>query len=211
VNLPDGRTVEIAFGRLWHPLPNMGLQLGDFEMMPYPHSTQPQDFRSELLVTKFDPTGRVVATEMRSTSLNEPLLESPFVGDDSRSLAANAIGWVGSILGDTRFKFSQSGWDSGGWTDTKERADAGELKRPYGRFTILGVGNNPGIKIIALGAVLTCAGIPWAFYIKPWMIRRRKSAFAKAAAEGRLPARPAKSPAPSPPPALAPSAMEVKP
>jgi len=47
--------------------------------------------------------------------------------------------------------------------------------------------------------VLTCVGIPWAFYIKPWMIRRRKAAFARAAAEGRA----------LPSPSAAVSAMEV--
>lgn len=209
VKLPDGRVVELAFGRLWRPLPGLALQLADFEMFPYPHSTQPQDFRSDLVVTKFDRNGREIAKESSFTSLNEPLLESPFVWSDSSNVFANSLGWLGSVLGDTRFKFSQSGWDSGGWTETKEVADRGELPRAYGRFTILGVGNNPGIKIIALGSVLTCAGIPWAFYIKPWMIRRRKAAFAKAAAEGRLTpsARPTKNGTHTSTPAT--SAMEV--
>lgn len=205
VKLPDGRSIELAFGRLWHPLPGLALQLADFEMMPYPHSSQPQDFRSELLVTKFDESGRVLTTERRYTSLNEPLLESPFHWENGRSLLSNATGWIASTLGDTRFKFSQSGWDSAGWAETKDRADRGELKRAYGRFTILGVGNNPGIKIIALGAVLTCLGIPWAFYVKPWIMKRRKLALAKAAAEGRLPQKPKK------PTTLSPAAMEVKP
>lgn len=205
VRLPGGRTVQLSFGRLWHSLPGLGLQLADFSMMPYPHSEQPQDFRSDLIVTKFDHAGRPAATERRATSLNEPLLESPYLWDSERSSLVNAAAWIGSTLGDTRFKFSQSGWDSGGWTETKARADSGELPRPYGRFTILGVGNNPGIKVIALGAVLTCVGIPWAFYVKPWMIRRRKAAFARAAAEGRFP-----SPEPAAQPATAnPSAMEV--
>jgi len=203
VRVPGGRTVQLAFGRLWHPLPGLGLQLADFSMTPYPHSEQPQDFRSDLIVTKFDHAGRPVANERRATSLNEPLLESPYLWDSERSGIVNAVAWIGSTLGDTRFKFSQSGWDSGGWTETKARADTGELPRPYGRFTILGVGNNPGIKIIALGAVLTCAGIPWAFYVKPWMINRRKRAFAQAAANGRPPVR-TQAPAPL-------SAMEVKP
>ncbi|MBY0308996.1 MAG: hypothetical protein K2Q09_09665 [Phycisphaerales bacterium] len=210
VDLPDGRTVEVAFGRLWRPLPGMGLRLADFEMMPYPHSTQPQDFRSELLVTKFDHAGNAVATERRATSLNEPLLESPFVWDRGRNALANGAAWLASVLGDTRFKFSQSGWDNAGWTETRSRADAGELKRAYGRFTILGVGNNPGIKIIALGAILTCTGIPWAFYVKPIIIRRRKAALARAAAEGKLPPRGPGS-GRTARPSLAPSTMEVEP
>jgi len=50
----------------------------------------------------------------------------------------------------------------------------GRLKRPFARFTILGVGNNPGIYIIATGAVMMSVGIPWAFYVKPWLVRRKK-------------------------------------
>lgn len=208
VRLPNGRVLELSFGRLWHALPGLGLQLADFSMTPYPHSMQPQDFRSDLIITKFDQSGNPAATERSFTSLNEPLLESPFIWDKGRSGITNTAAWIGSVLGDTRFKFSQNGWDNQGWTETKERADRGELKRAYGRFTILGVGNNPGIKVIALGAILTCVGIPWAFYIKPWMIRRRKAALAKAASEGRLPTRPAKNNAQSP---AEPAAMEVKP
>jgi hypothetical protein len=206
VNLPDGRVIELSFGRLWHLLPGLGLELADFSMTPYPHSEQPQDFRSDLIVTKFNSAGEPVATEKRFTSLNEPLLESPFIWDGGRSSFVNAKAWIGSLLGDTRFKFSQNGWDNTGWTETKARAERGELKRPLGRFTILGVGNNPGIKIIALGAVLTCAGIPWAFYIKPWMIKRRKLALAATAAGGKPTARPMKAPVPA-----SPAAMEVKP
>ncbi|HZW06888.1 MAG TPA: hypothetical protein VFF65_07165, partial [Phycisphaerales bacterium] len=205
LTLPDGRSISLAFGRLWHPLPGMALQLADFSMTPYPHSEQPQDFRSDLIVTKHDRAGNVAAVERSYTSLNEPLLQSPFIWDQGRSTVVNAAHWLGSAMGGTRFKFSQTGWDNQGWMQTKERAQRGELPRPYGRFTILGVGNNPGIKIIALGSILTCAGIPWAFYVKPWMVRRRKAAFAKAAAEGRYPARPATTRQ------AAPAAMEANP
>jgi hypothetical protein len=54
-------------------------------------------------------------------------------------------------------------------------AEAGELQRPYVQFTILGVGNNPGYTIIFLGGILVTVGIPWAFYVKPWILRRRKA------------------------------------
>jgi hypothetical protein len=42
------------------------------------------------------------------------------------------------------------------------------------RFTILGVGNQPGIHIIAAGGILMAVGTPWAFYVKPWLVRRRR-------------------------------------
>jgi len=43
------------------------------------------------------------------------------------------------------------------------------------RFTILGVGNNPGIYIIAAGAGDDERRHSVAFYVKPWLMRRRRS------------------------------------
>ena len=57
---------------------------------------------------------------------------------------------------------------------TQAQADAGFLKKPYASFTILGVGNSPGIHVIAFGGILMGLGIPWAFYIKPWLVQREK-------------------------------------
>jgi hypothetical protein len=175
VRLPDGRVIEIAFGRLWRPLPGMALRLAEFEMIPYPHSTQARDFRSDLIVTKWTGAeGDEVAEVKRSTSLNEPLLESPHVWRADAPVRS-ALSWAGSMLGASRYKFSQSGWDPTGWNQTKARADRGELPKPSARFTILGVGNNPGIYVIALGSVMVALGTPWAFYVKPWLLRRRKA------------------------------------
>ncbi|MEM9373242.1 MAG: hypothetical protein AAGA55_06325, partial [Planctomycetota bacterium] len=53
-------------------------------------------------------------------------------------------------------------------------------------FTILGVGNNPGIHVVAFGGILMGVGIPWAFYVKPWMIRREKQRLAVLAKAGKL-------------------------
>ncbi len=188
VTLPDGRVLELAFGRLWRPLPNLRLHLAAFEMFPYPHSTQPRDFRSDLVIEKVitDEQGRPVKMEAQEayTSLNDPLLVSPFVWQADRAWPLNALGWLGDRLGATRFKFSQSGWDAQGWNDTKPAVERGQLPRPLARFTILGVGNNPGIYIIATGAVLMGVGIPYAFYVKPWILKRRKLKIQKQVAAG---------------------------
>ncbi|MEL6796315.1 MAG: hypothetical protein AAFO89_05770, partial [Planctomycetota bacterium] len=64
--------------------------------------------------------------------------------------------------------------DRSGWEETQAEVDAGIRDRPTVRFTILGVGNNPGIHVIALGGVLMGLGIPWAFYVKPWLVKRKK-------------------------------------
>lgn len=195
VPLPDGRVLEVAFNRLRRPLPEMVLQLKDFEMIPYPHSTQPRDYRSDLYVyrgpgvrklvgdapfmgfeasaSKYIQSGSVERL-LASTSLNEPLLQAPDVWDPNSDFARNASAWLNAVLGATRFKFSQSGWDSRGWTASKAQVDKGELKRPFANFTILGVGNNPGITIIAVGSTLTLCGIPWALWFKPYLVQRKK-------------------------------------
>ena len=43
-------------------------------------------------------------------------------------------------------------------------------------FTVLGVGNRPGIRTMVVGCVLMGVGLMWAFYVKPVIIRRRKNA-----------------------------------
>jgi hypothetical protein len=190
VLLPDGRVLEIGFGRLYRQLPdNMQLQLTDFEMIPYPHSQQPRDYRSDLAVY------RMVDGQFQSsphyTSLNDPLKVAPFVWSGNRNWFSNALGWFGSVMGPTQFKFSQSGWDNSGWSQSRAQAEQGALKRPYARFTILGVGNNPGIYVIAFGAILMGVGTPWAFYVKPWLLRRRKIKIQnQLRAEGKLPTKP---------------------
>lgn len=184
VALPDGRAVSIAFGRRYHPFPDMALQLLDFQMFPYPHSDAPRDFRSDLRVIHgwrskdFKPVDR-------ATSLNDPLLvRIPFEWSGERPWLANAVGALVSSVAPNQYKFSQVSWDANGWRTTKQQADAGQIPRPLANFTILGVGNNPGIYIIAAGAVLMSVGIPYAFYLKPWILRRKKQAIQRALARG---------------------------
>lgn len=174
VPLSDGTSVRIAFGRVFHEfVPRMHVRLVDFEMTPYPHSDVPQNYASQVLVTE------VFGDTPRTTSLNEPLLvRMPFHGREDvpqpgRTLV-NAVGWVWSLIAPNQYKLSQAGWDQSGWRETTAQAAAGEIPRPFARFTILGVGNNPGIYIIAAGAVMMSLGIPWAFYLKPWIMQRRK-------------------------------------
>ena len=170
VRLPDGRTLDLAFTRLVRPLPGFALQLVDFEMIPYDHSEVPRDYIS--LVRVLRDTG-----EQREhvTRLNRPLIvRVPYEWDDRRPFLANALARAVSVIAPNRYKLSQSGWDSEGWRQSIQRVRAGQQERPRAAFTILGVGNNPGIHIIAAGGVLMSVGIPWAFYIKPLIMRRRR-------------------------------------
>jgi hypothetical protein len=176
VVLPDGRLMKLSFGRLQHRLPGFEVQLTDFEMLAYDHRGSPRDYRSTLRVSPSVGIGGVGADFeefVHKTSLNEPL-RAPFHWDDSRPLVANVMGRLASGLSPNQYKFSQAGWDRQGWMQTQEMADRGEIPRARASFTILGVGNNPGIHVIALGAVLMGMGIPWAFYVKPWLVQRKK-------------------------------------
>ncbi len=205
IPLPDGRSVRLAFSRHEHPLPGMFVRLIDFEMFPYPHSTQPRDFRSMLEVVRgpgirevfndsqFRGVDRaieegvrrgVVTSTIAGTSLNEPLLIGPYLWDENSNVLVNSFGWVFDRLGPFRYKFAQAGWDNSNWMQTLEASKRGEVKEPFARFTILGVGNNPGIVIIAAGSILMALGIPWAFYLKPWLLRRKKRLIQEALARG---------------------------
>lgn len=171
IELPDGRTLRLAFSRAPRSLPGIGLQLVDFEMIPYPHSDIPRDYVSEVRVR--DLSREDSATHI--TRLNRPLIHrAPFHWDDERPMVANALTAAVQVIAPNRYKFSQAGWDAEGWRETAAQVETGELDRPRASFTILGVGNNPGIHIIAIGGVMICVGTPWAFYVKPWLLRRKR-------------------------------------
>lgn len=226
VALPDGRQVRIAFGRIKHPFPGFALGLRDFVMIPYPHSDVPRDYRSDLLVwTTWDAAGGAAGGDAnaptshmaRATSLNEPfLLRVPFQAREDLPALSNLLGGVLRTIVPVQYKFSQAGWDRQGWTRTQAEADRGERPRAVAGWTILGVGNNPGIYIIAFGAVLMCVGIPWAFYIKPLLVRRKKMKIKQQLAPPipRSPRRPAASapgakPAPGKAPGGTPDLLET--
>lgn len=181
------KSVTVAFGRVRHEFwPPMALRLKSFEMIPYPHSTTPRDYRSDVVVSTRWPSdgggeGDIEARdEVRRTSLNEPLLvRTPYVAPEGIPAIGAAVGRLIALVSPNQYKFAQAGWDQAGWRQSQAAVEAGQLKRPHARFTILGVGNNPGIYVIATGAVMMSVGIPWAFYIKPIIMRRRKLAIQK--------------------------------
>lgn len=196
VTLPDGREVGLAFGRRQHRLPGFAVELLDFEMIAREHRGPPKDFRSTLRVMPAGFGAAEFDAYVHTTSLNEPL-QAPFLWSGSRGLAANILGTIRSRLDPTQFKFSQAGWDQQGWMQTQSLADQGKARRPTAKFTILQVGNNPGIHVIALGGILMGVGIPWAFYIKPWIVRREKRRIQARIARGEFPA-PGRGPSRSP-------------
>lgn len=181
IDLPDGRRIRLIFGRRQHRLPGFQIRLVDFQMLAYDHRGAPRDYQSIISVEPTDDgLGDAPATDRQSfepfthiTKLNAPLT-APWIWNDSRGLPANVAGRLVAGMNPDQFKLSQAGWDAEGWRESQAAADQGLLPRPFARFTILGVGNSPGIHIIALGGILMALGIPWAFYIKPWLVRNKR-------------------------------------
>ncbi|GIK19387.1 MAG: hypothetical protein DYG93_12285 [Leptolyngbya sp. PLA2] len=180
VRLPDGRRVALIFGRRQHPLPGFEVSLVDFQMLSYDHRGAPRDYQSIVRVT---PTTLDFEPYEHVAKLNEPL-RAPWRWDDRRSWVANVATRLSAGLDPRQFKFSQAGWDAEGWRRTQEMADQGLVPRPFAQFTILQVGNNPGIHVIAGGGILMGVGIPWAFYVKPLILQRRKRRIQRELAEG---------------------------
>ena len=185
VEVPGGRSVTLQFGRVFHGFPGFAVQLIDFEMIAYDHRGAPRDYQSLVRVSPFASAGGEPMFEgyEHITKLNAPLT-APFIWSDERSLPANIAMRLTSGLNPNQFKLSQAGWDQDGWAQTQQLADAGQIPRPFARYTILQVGNNPGIHIIALGGVMMAVGIPWAFYVKPWLVRRERDRLKAAAKNG---------------------------
>jgi len=192
VALPDGRTVRLGFGRFMHHFPGFTLSMRDFEMIAYDHRGAPRDYRSLVRVAPrltvaqqfgqntdipFDPFDHWV-------QLNEPL-RAPHHWDDDRPWLVNALRRLAAGLNPDQYKLSQAGWDQQGWTESQNLADQGLIPEPRAQFTILGVGNNPGIHIIALGGILMGVGIPYAFYLKPYLVKRESKRKAEARRQQR--------------------------
>lgn len=188
VILPDGRELQLAFGRLQRPFPDFTVSMVDFRMIAYDHRGAPRDYQSTVRVAPVlgaIESGRGFEAYEHLIKLNEPL-RAPFHWDPEANLLSNTARRLLAGLDPDQFKLSQAGWDRAGWEETQAAADRGELPGPRVSFTILGVGNNPGIHVIAFGSVLIGVGIPWAFYIKPWLVRREKERLAAAVREGRI-------------------------
>ncbi len=181
VTLPDGRTIRVAFGRQQHRLPGFRVRMIDFEMIAYDHRGAPRDYQSVVRVepTEQNDDGPDFDPFDHTVKLNAPL-RAPFHWDPESPWITNTARRIGAGFNPNQFKFSQAGWDQQGWQQTQQMVDAGELDRPFARYTILGVGNNPGIHVIALGGILMSVGTPWAFYVKPWLVRRERDRLKRA-------------------------------
>lgn len=176
VALPDGTHIALAFSRVRHPLP-FAMELVGFEMQPYPGTEIPRDYVSHLVLHLLDahnqPSGQTVRAQTR---LNNPLIAHGQTLD--RAIESQGGSLLAGLVHQARYgrlKLSQTGWDPGETRDPRRNAvdDQGRFLNQQ-RFSIIGVGNNAAIRVIFVGSVMLFVGIPWAFYVKPALLRRRK-------------------------------------
>ncbi|MBL0926034.1 MAG: cytochrome c biogenesis protein CcsA [Phycisphaerales bacterium] len=165
VRLGDGVDLQMRFQPRQRRLP-AAISLRSFEMIPFNRRADPaadgggagrqwggevpRDFVSEVVVRHAD--GSV---SVETISLNRPL-----------TLPMAHEGWLAELMGG-RWKLSQAGWDSSTWIATRQLVRAGLLDRPRVRHNTLAVGNDPGVRLIALGGWMIGVGLVWSALIRP--------------------------------------------
>ncbi|MFW6061853.1 MAG: hypothetical protein ACOC93_03500 [Planctomycetota bacterium] len=128
LELPDGRSLYVSFGRIFRELPGR-VRVLETEFRAFPGSNVPRDYRCVVRVS--DEQGQ----HRELLSLNNPIQ-------------------VG------RYQINQGSW----------LPDPRQPQR-----IILTVTTRPAIWVVWIGMALTVAGMLWAFYAKPLLLRRRRA------------------------------------
>ena len=150
--------LQLQLGQAWHPMPAR-VRLDAFELVKYPGATEGtmmhRDFKSTVTIFEPDTGAELVDT----AHMNNPIYfgRPPYVPASVGKVTGGVLGGYWTLF--------QAQWDPNGQ-----------------RYTVLGVGNRPGIGIMTVGCVLMTIGLMYAFYLKPVIIARmKKAALAKAA------------------------------
>ncbi len=173
---PGVGRVGVIFSRRAYTLP-FSLKLNSFEMQAYAGSDIPRDYVSNLTFTPIDLKGVPIDEPFTGeTRLNNPYIAKTPFGDFQKTF--QAYGFATTLAQYVKMgtlKVSQTGWDPGDKTAPNNRAKNEQgLFANQQRYSIVGISNNVAIQVIFIGAVLIALGIPWAFYIKPWLLRRQR-------------------------------------
>jgi hypothetical protein len=128
---------------------------------------------SAVTLTKFEPVHFPGATRAYADYISTLTVvdkDGPDAGKP-RTLVAQ----LNAPAADHGLYYFQSAWDG----DDNAPAEK--------RFTVLGVANRPGIPLMTAGAILIIAGIGYAFYVKPILLRKKKEAVARWNAQRQTP------------------------
>jgi len=120
---------------------------------------------ADVTLAKFEPVHYAGAQRFYADYLSTIDVKNKATGE-TRTLVAQLNG----PAADQGLYYFQSGWDGD------------DHAPPEKRYTVLGVGNRPGIWVMTTGALLIIAGIGFAFYMKPILLRKKKAELATWAA-----------------------------
>ena len=170
VDIPGSdASVQLQLGNTKKSIPAM-VQLDEFELVPYAG-----DFTAQSAMRDFKSHLTLIdsatGAETRATAhMNSPVyFDAPVAG-----------GLLGKIWPSESWLLYQNQWDPEGQA-----------------FTVLGVGNRPGVATMTVACVMIVTGLLWAFYLKPVIIRRAKErALRQYAAMGGALSRPLRRPGP---------------
>jgi hypothetical protein len=145
VTLDSGKVVRLSWRPIRHALP-AALALESFVPITDDDGNF-RDFHARVVIG--GDTTEQSPQSSRVIALNRPL-SLPMESRGVRALLA------------PRLTIAHASWDEDGWKSEGTPA-----------FAIFTVGVAHASPLIALGGVLMVLGTPWAFYVKPWMRRRR--------------------------------------
>ncbi|MBC03693.1 MAG: hypothetical protein CMJ34_10395 [Phycisphaerae bacterium] len=156
IGLPDGRRIELLFGRRRMPLPTevslekfvLTSHIGEFDG----DTSNIRDYTSML---RFRDRPGDPWTDAIPVSVNAPVEHEGY--------------W-----------YFQAQWDP-----PDEPRFQGDVASSGLNYTVLGVGNRNGVYIQLLGCVIAVAGMAYAFYVKPVLKQRRRRAVYAAAHAAR--------------------------
>lgn len=139
------------------PIPGISLALKDLTIETVPATDLARNVTATIRATSS------AQTATHTITLNNPLILEGLEPPTCDCLIRSALErlWHNHI-NPTRWKFSIAGWDHEGWLMSREATIAGIAARPHASFVVLGVGNTPGVRIIATGSITLIIGAAWA-------------------------------------------------
>lgn len=131
-------------------------------------ATTKRPLPADVTLTKFEPVHYPGAQKFYADYLSTIDVKNKSTGQQHTLVAQ-----LNGPAADQGLYYFQSGWDGD------------DHAPPEKRYTVLGVGNRPGIWVMTTGALLIIAGIGFAFYVKPILLKKKKAQLAAWAASNK--------------------------
>jgi hypothetical protein len=125
-------------------------------------STVRRALPSMLTLTRFEPV-KYAGARSRYQDYFSTLMAQSRGSGERRTLVTH----LNNPASDQGYFYFQAAWDGD------------DNAPPERRFSVIGVGNHPGVWLLVAGAVLIVLGIGYAFYVKPILLRLKKESLAR--------------------------------